>query len=190
MRLTSTPAAAAPRGAVYHLYLDDSGSRNPDHLPKKRRDGMDYFALGGILVAAKDIDAICQAYKEFRTNWKIDYPLHSSNIRGKRSTFAWLAVDEACNQAFLGGLQTFVLGLPTVALAAVVHRPGYVARYAERYKEDTWLMCKTAFSIIVERAAKFVRTRDAQLEIFFEQSGKHEDRLIKKYGRSLTQIEH
>ncbi|RVC41029.1 DUF3800 domain-containing protein, partial [Mesorhizobium sp. M4A.F.Ca.ET.090.04.2.1] len=34
-----------------HLYLDDSGSREPDREPReKRRDEMDYFALGGILI--------------------------------------------------------------------------------------------------------------------------------------------
>jgi hypothetical protein len=34
-----------------HLYIDDSGSRDPDKEPKeKRRDEMDCFASGGILI--------------------------------------------------------------------------------------------------------------------------------------------
>jgi hypothetical protein len=34
-----------------HLYLDDTGSRNPDHAPDAgRRDGMDCFGLGGKLI--------------------------------------------------------------------------------------------------------------------------------------------
>ncbi|TIR55445.1 MAG: DUF3800 domain-containing protein, partial [Mesorhizobium sp.] len=42
-----------------HLYLDDSGSREPDREPKeKRRDEMDYFALGGILINEEDVDEL------------------------------------------------------------------------------------------------------------------------------------
>ena len=46
-------------------------------------------------------------------------------------------------------------------------------------------MCKTAYAILVERAAKLARRADAQLEIFFEQTGKAEDSDIKSYTKSL-----
>ena len=40
----------------YLLYFDDSGNRNPDHMPTPpRTDKMDYFALGGILVKEEDV---------------------------------------------------------------------------------------------------------------------------------------
>jgi len=47
------------------------------------------------------------------------------------------------------------------------------------------LMCKTAFSIIVERAAKFVDSKGGKLEVYFEQSGKKEDRNIVSYMKEL-----
>ncbi len=35
----------------YHLYFDDTGSRDPDHKADKRDDRMNCFGLGGILVS-------------------------------------------------------------------------------------------------------------------------------------------
>jgi hypothetical protein len=171
---------------MLHLYLDDSGSRYPDHRPKQpRADGMDHFAFGGIIVRAADVDTIFPEHRAFCHGWDISYSLHSAEIRGGRSNFAWLATDDARRASFLGDLQAFLLQLPVTAIAAVVHRPGYVARYKERYGSQTWLMCKTAFSILVERAAKYARSQNAKLEIYFEQAGKREDRAIKEYGRCL-----
>src|SRR3546814_18029276 len=46
-------------------------------------------------------------------------------------------------------------------------------------------MCKTAFSILVERAAKFADDEGRQLEIYFEGAGPKEDRDIVQYMRSL-----
>ena len=41
-----------------HLYIDDSGVRRPDHNPKEPDPtGMDYFALGGILIAEDAVGA-------------------------------------------------------------------------------------------------------------------------------------
>jgi hypothetical protein len=146
---------------------------------------MDHFALGGIFVRKQDVDTILRAHEAFCARWEITYPLHSAEIRGKRSNFAWLASDPARGGVFLTHLQDFLLSLPIIAFAAVVHRPGYVARYRERYADGTWLMCKTAFSIVVERSAKFARAQGGRLEIYFEQAGKQEDRAIKSYGRAL-----
>jgi len=43
----------------YHLYLDDTGSRDPDkaYAPESHEDRMDCFGLGGILIKEADIDA-------------------------------------------------------------------------------------------------------------------------------------
>ena len=46
-------------------------------------------------------------------------------------------------------------------------------------------MCKTAYSILIERAAKFARSQGASLEVFFEEAGKHEDRNMVEYHRNL-----
>jgi hypothetical protein len=168
-----------------HLYFHDTGSRNPDHVPdRKRAEGMDCFGLGGILINEEDISGLIEAYKAFRAKWSIDYPLHSHEIRGGRGNFGWLKKPENA-LAFLSELEEFLLALPVVGMAAVVHRRGYVERYKEVYGERTWLMCKTAFSVLVERSAKFARSRERKLRVFYERAGKSEDRDIIAYGRAL-----
>ncbi len=41
-------------GRVLNFYLDDSGTRHPDHKCNGKRRDCDYFALGGILLAERD----------------------------------------------------------------------------------------------------------------------------------------
>lgn len=145
---------------------------------------MDCFALGGILIRAEDIDTIFEAHKRFCAKWRIDYPLHSSPIRGGRGKFGWLKQPEAAFD-FLSDLERYLLSLPVIGIAAVVHRPGYVARYKEKYHGRPWLMCKTACAILVERAAKHAESQGRGLRLFFEGSGPSEDRDIKNYVRSM-----
>ena len=57
--------------------------------------------------------------------------------------------------------------------------------YKDKYKERLWLMCKTAFSVLIERAAKYVDEQGGAMETYFEQSGKKEDRAIIQYMRDL-----
>ncbi len=170
----------------FHLYIDDSGSRRPDHIANPiRRDGMDYFALGGILIHELDIDYLISLHKTFCKKWQITYPLHSRNIRGRRQSFAWLATDLEREKQFLLELENMLLALPTIGFACVIDRKGYKERYDEKYGGKPWLMCKTAFSILVERAAKYVQSQDGTLEIFFEQAGKAEDTDTKNYMKIL-----
>lgn len=79
------------------------------------------------------------------------------------------------------------MGLPIIVVGTIVDRQGYVARYKERYNEKLWLMCKTAFSIMVERTAKYVDEQGGILEVYFEESGKKEDRAIVSYLRELKE---
>src|SRR3546814_19573982 len=87
---------------------------------------------------------------------------------------------------FRSAIEEYLLSLPIVALACVINRPGYVARYKGRYNEQLWLMCKTAFSILVARAATFADDEGRQLEIYFEGAGQKEARDIVHYLRLLT----
>jgi hypothetical protein len=138
----------------YLLYFDDTGSRDPDRnacIP--RHDKMDCFGLGGILVKEEDIEAMLQKHKAFCAEWNIDYPLHSSKIRGGQGKFGWLKKPENAG-LFFPALEEFLLSLPFVGIACVIDRPGYVARYKESYDESLWYMCKTAFCVLAERAAK------------------------------------
>ena len=166
------------------LYFDDTGSRNPDHNPFVRQDGMDCFGLGGVLVKGEDVSSIWEAHKTFCASWNIDYPLHSSKIRGGQGKFGWLKKPENAG-TFYPELNSFLLGQPIIGLACVIDRPGYVARYEGVHRERLWLMCKTAFCILIERAAKYADRQGRKLEIFFEETGKAEDRDIIGYMREL-----
>lgn len=100
-----------------HLYFDDSGVRRPDHNPgQERSDGIDHFALGGVLIFKDDIGALIEAHKAFANRWKIEVPLHSTKIRGRRGDFAWLGKDANQEQDFLADLETMILGCRSSAL--------------------------------------------------------------------------
>jgi Protein of unknown function (DUF3800) len=168
-----------------HLYLDDTGSRHPDHIPvTPRHDGMDCFGFGGVLINEEDIDDFIQKFKQFRAKWKIDYPFHSHEIRGGRGNFGWLKKpDNAAD--FLPALEDFLLSLPFVGIAAIIHRPIYVARYKAFYSDKIWMMSKTAYSVLIERSAKFAKSKGRKLRVFFEGAGKAEDKELIGYGKLL-----
>ena len=51
----------------YYLCIDNSGSRNPGRAERvERDDGMDYFALGGILIRRADRPALVAAHDALR----------------------------------------------------------------------------------------------------------------------------
>ncbi|WP_341486827.1 DUF3800 domain-containing protein [Pararhizobium sp. A13] len=172
----------------YHLFIDDSGSRDPDRRPKlDRNDRMDCFALGGVLVKEEDIDDLKQRHADFCASHGITYPLHSNPIRGGRENFGWLKNPEKA-RAFFPELDTFMLGLPVLGIAAVIDRAGYVARYKGHYADRLWLMCKTAYCILIERAAKYADSQGRVLRVFFEETGKAEDRALIAYHKSLKEV--
>lgn len=149
-----------------------------------RQDHMDWFALGGILVKEEDVPEVLKLHKSFCDEWGIKYPLHSSKIRSHKGKFAWLNKKENRDR-FYPDLERFIISLPVICTACVMHRPGYVARYKEQYQDKLWYMCKTTFSILIERSSKFADSQGRQLEIVFEESGRKEDRDIIKYLREL-----
>lgn len=168
------------------LFVDDSGSRNPDHEPPlERHDKLDWFALGGILIAESDVRLAIDLHKAFVASWGIDCALHSTKIRGRRKEFSWLGHDAEMAASFHDELGKTLLGMPVLGIACVIDRPGYNARYKEKYGGDRWLMCKTAYAILVERAAKHAQRRGAQLEIYFEGAGREEDRNLLSYHKAL-----
>ncbi|MCJ9668987.1 DUF3800 domain-containing protein [Neorhizobium sp. SHOUNA12A] len=172
----------------YHLFIDDSGSRDPDRrLKHNRDDSMDCFALGGILIKEEDADELKSRHAEFCARHDITYPLHSNPIRGGRENFGWLKNPEKA-RAFFPELDEFMVSLPVLGIAAVIDRPGYVARYKEHYAERLWLMCKTAYCILIERAAKYADSQGRVLRVFFEETGKAEDRALIAYHKSLKEV--
>lgn len=168
----------------YYLYVDDSGWRYPEHENASREDGMDYFALGGILVKGSDRDEFIDKFATFRLKWGIDYPLHSTEIRGRRRKFLWL-MDDKQNEQFNKDLLALLCDLPVVGFASVIDRVGYNTRYKEKYQGKPWWMCKTAFAILVERVSKFVGEKGFRFKIIVEQCAKKEDEAIVEYFRAL-----
>lgn len=172
---------------ILNFYLDDSGTRHPDRDPGRRADhGYDWFALGGILVNEEDEPQARQLHADFCRSWKIEYPLHSVEIRGRRGNFLWLLHnDKQQREKFLEDLYELIRSVPVLGLACVIDRPGYNNRYKEKYGDKRWMLCRTAFSISVERAAKYARETERRLRIHPERCNKEEDRLLQGYYGEL-----
>jgi len=50
---------------TFYFYMDDSGTRSLNKNNFIRKDKMDYFALGGILVKEEDKEIVKNKYIEF-----------------------------------------------------------------------------------------------------------------------------
>lgn len=172
-------------GPTALLFIDDSGSRNPDHLPEARTDRLDWFALGGIMVDAEDVRVVLDLHKAFVESWGLEKPLHSTRIRGRRNEFSWLGRDAVRAEKFYRELRDLLVTVPVMGIACVIDRPGYNARYRDKYGTDRWLMCKTAYAILLERAAKHALIASRQLEVFFEEAGRREDRNLQSYHKAI-----
>jgi len=172
---------------VLNFYIDDSGTRHPTRDPgRKPEHGYDYFALGGILVREQDERAARVLHRSFCRKWGITYPLHSSEIRSRNGNFLWLrGLSEDDWKAFYEDLYLLMRDAPVIGLACVIDRAGYNNRYLEIYKQKPWSLCKTAFSVVVERAAKFARKSELRLRVAPERCNKPEDRLLESYYDSL-----
>ncbi len=173
---------------ILQFYLDDSGIRYPSRLPGKRPEhGHDWFALGGILIRSEDEEQARHLHSAFCRRWNITVPLHSSEIRSKNRNFAWLrGLDGPTRIQFYEELYQFMRSAPVLGLACVVDRPGYNNRYFELYQQKPWLLCKTAFSVVVERAAKHARNLGCRLRIAPERCNKFEDGLLRGYYDALV----
>jgi len=173
---------------TFCLYIDDSGTRNPDRMTTLPAHGYDWFSLGGILIAEEDEAVFRQAHQAFFLRWNLDPTstfLHSSDIRAKSSAFAFLGCMPPSRQSdFLDDLYALMAQKSVTGIACVIDRPGYNVRYREKYRQR-WELCKTAFAIVVERAAKYARSHDAKLRVYAERGDVAVDRRMKGYYDSL-----
>lgn len=169
--------------------MDDSGSRDPDRDRSKDPHGLDWFGLGGVIVRESDIALVETSVAEFRSRWPHPKaPLHSSEIRSKKDGFAWLKkASSAKRERFQIELTDLMCSLPIIVHASVVDRPGYNKKYLAEYGPRRWSLCRTAFKIAVERAAKFARSEGARLRVYVEQSDKPNEARLKGYFDSLRQ---
>ena len=172
---------------VMHLYLDDSGTRHPDHtLSNPPKHGHDYFAIGGILIKEEEEQIARGLHISFCQKWDINYPLHSCEIRGKHENFKWIGtLTQSEQQDFYAELTQIIIQSPILGIACVIDRQGYNNRYREKYGRQRWMLCKTSFSIVVERAAKYADSQGYKLKVFPEKCSKKEDKILKSYYDSL-----
>lgn len=171
----------------YVFYMDDFGTRttcrgatnasSPAHELS--------FALGGVIVASEDVDALSKKVKSFCEKWEVP-ALHGNKIRSGKGKFGFLKKDEGRKEAFFIDLEQLVLDDRLIAHACVICRPGYRDRYLEKYPDGTrWDMSKTAFDISVERAAKLAMQSGRKLDVVYERTGEKEDKLLERYFADL-----
>jgi hypothetical protein len=171
---------------VLNFYMDDSGTRTPNRKPLiYNKNTREFFALGGILINEEDEALARKLYSEFCSRWSITYPLHSVEIRHRMDRFSWLNRDRFERDGFMRDLTRVLLSLNALGLACVIDRPGYDARYREHYGRRQWHLCRTAFSIAVERAAKYARSTDRKLRVMPERSSRADDEKLLRYYDNL-----
>lgn len=89
-------------------------------------------------------------------------------------------------RCFFERLTAFICESPIVCLATVIGRVGYRTKYDPLYEPGKrWLLCKTAFSILVERSVKYASSKNLRLRVFIEQSDKRTDRTLETYYDQL-----
>ncbi|GAA0284381.1 DUF3800 domain-containing protein [Rhodovulum strictum] len=171
----------------YVFYMDDFGTRtickggtnasSPAHELT--------FALGGVIVASENVDAVAGNVKAFCEKWDVP-SLHGNKIRSGKGKFGFLKTDEKRRATFFSELDQLVLDDRLIAHACVICRPGYRDRYLEKYPDSTrWAMSKTAFDISVERAAKLAMRDGRKLDVVYERTGEKEDKLLERYFADL-----
>lgn len=174
--------------AVINFYLDDSGTRHPDRGTTENTATRDWFSLGGVLIAESDEAVARKMYEQFCGEWGITYPLHSVEIRHQSGNFQWLrSLPEKDHFKFLGRLEKFLLGLPVMGLACVIDRPGYNHRYLEKYGRKRWSLCKTAFSVVVERASKWAAQYNFRVRVMAERCDPKSDKKLQEYYENLKE---
>ena len=168
------------------LFLDDFGTRNPDRKLPRQFMFRDWFTLGGFIAKEEDEGAIETAHASFCQEWGITYPLHSYDIRLETENFTWLSgLGEREYNRFMRGLGGMLLSVPVIGYACVVDRPGYNSRYREKYGRQTWMLCRTAFAVVIERAAKHAMKNGRKLRVYVEEGDKTADDMIRTYYKAL-----
>jgi hypothetical protein len=167
-------------------YMDDSGTRTIDRQrPTFDPRRPNHFALGGVLVLEEQESEIDAAHARLCEKWGIKYPLHSVDMRAGAKEFSWLRRGSTDYENFMRDLTRMLTTIPVTALACVMDRPGYDVRYRETYPRSTWHLCRTAFSIAVERAAKHARRLGRALRVYPEKSARADEKRIREYYKSL-----
>lgn len=152
------------------LWIDESGSRHPDKKPDPSRAGRDWFAIGGIVVKSEDEQIVKSEHVKICKNWNIKDPFHMTDMLSKNKKFSWLGrITDETHDMFWGDYKRFLSIIPVIGVGCVIDRPGYVKRgYLQKHGANKWLLCRSAFDIVVERSAKMAKMEGRKLRVVFE----------------------
>ncbi len=177
---------------VINLYVDDSGTRHPDRDPGRvPAHGHDWFGMGGVLVREADEAAVRGRHQALCDKWQLKHPLHSAEIRACAENFCWLGeVSKNKRTEFVVDITRLATGPELTAIACVIDRPGYNERYREQYGQNRWSLCRTAFTVVVERALKFSRQQNCRLRVLVERADKQTDAMMLGYYNELRSTGH
>lgn len=169
-------------------YMDETGNRQPDKKSDQSRAGRDWFGLGGYLIRKEDEAEAKRLHSEIVSKWGVRHPFHITDMLAEKKGFAWLGrLKERDRARFWADYKEFLAAAPVLGTACVIDRPGYVARgYLEKFPETKWLLCRSAFDITVERAAKYAIEQGCKLDIVFESDIAIND-TVKGYFANLKQ---
>ena len=167
------------------FYMDETGNRHPDKKAGASRINKDWFAFGGVIVRSEDAENMKQSVRDFGSRWRLRTPAHITDMLAQKKGFAWLGTrSQEDVEKFWDDWRRVLCESPAIGLGCVIDRPGYVKRgYLESYN-DKWLLCRSAFDIAVERAAKIARLEDRKLHIVFESDPAMNDK-VKSYFQNL-----
>lgn len=169
---------------ILNLYIDETGSRHQDSPSAQAKHGFDWFGIGGILVEQEQEEAAKQRLKVFLANWpQIKKPLHFTDMRAERQGFAWLGrISDVERTRFWSQYKNFLSSLTIAGTACVIDRPGYTARgYGKRVGEEKWLLCRSAFDIVLERSAKLAKLKGRRLRVLYERADAGTDARVESY---------
>lgn len=157
----------------FRLTIDDSGTSRFPNRGRPQPGASDWFALGGVLYRESEKNGIKERVVELKTAFNISSPLRSYDIRQKKGAFDWLSFDRDRATKFYENLTELLAGIEIHCVAVVIDRPGYNLRY-DSWGEQKWDLCKTAYSILVERSVKAVSHMDssARLQVIVEEQEK------------------
>jgi Protein of unknown function (DUF3800) len=182
--------AADLKQPLLHLYIDETGPRHPDRAAVPTKHGNDWFAIGGLLIRAEDEERAKLSLNGFKKQWpQITAPLHLTDMRSEKKKFAWIGRLRAEDRdRFWSGYLTFLANLPVAGTGCVIDRAGYVAKgYGKRHGDTKWLLCRSAFDIVVERAAKVAKQQGRRLKVFYEMADPSTNEMIESYFYNIKE---
>jgi Protein of unknown function (DUF3800) len=173
---------------LLHLYIDETGSRHPDKQGATAKHGFDWFALGGLLIREEDEAGAKRKLTAFITEWpQIRAPLHFTDMRAEKKAFAWLGkLNGEKKTRFWSDLRGLLVSVPGAATGCVIDRPGYMARgYGSRVGDAKWLLCRSAFDILIDRSGKYAKSQNRRLRVFYERADPSTDERVEDYFRNI-----